>query len=131
MSKEAREKLKQRPVLVLFYMDGCRHCQANQPAWEEAKEKMKGKMKVAEIEAKETPPEEDVSSFPTMMVIRKNGEKKSISGTKKSGGEILKGLKLRNEGGSRVRRRHTRGRATRGRNRKLRHRTLRNHVALV
>jgi thiol-disulfide isomerase/thioredoxin len=127
MSKEAaRKKLEDRPVMVLFYMIGCPHCQRNQPAWEEAKKKMKGKMKVAEIEANETPEETGVSSFPTMMVIKKDGKKKMIAGAQENGGAILRGLGL-----STKPRRNTLRRLASRRNRKLRHSTLRNHVALV
>ena len=134
MSKEAaRKKLQERPVMVLFYMDGCQHCERNQPAWEDAKKKMKGKMNTVEIEANETPEETGVSSFPTMMVIEKSGKKKMIAGAQDSGGAILAGLKLLPAGGSRSTksRRHSLRRLASRRNRKLRHRTLRNHVALV
>lgn len=116
--------------MILYYLDGCGHCAKNRPAWDDAKKKMEGKVDIKEIEATQAP--SNIRSFPTMVVLGVDGtETASISGAKTSGKEILKGLKLRNEGGSRVRRRHTRGRATRGRNRKVRHRTQRNYVALI
>ena len=31
--------LKRRPLLVLFYMNGCSHCIANKPMWDEMKKK--------------------------------------------------------------------------------------------
>jgi len=119
--------------MILYYMDGCGHCAHNQPAWEDAKKKMKGKAEIKEIESANAP---TIKSFPTMVFIA-DGKEESISGAKDSGDQILKELKIRNEGGSRgsrgsrVRRRNTRGRATRGRNRKIRHRTLRNNIAFV
>ncbi len=117
--------------MILYYMNGCKHCEANQPAWDQAKDEMKEKAEIKEIESVNAP---TIKSFPTMVFIAANGKEESISGKKDSGDQILKELKIRNEGGSRgsrVRRRNTRGRATRGRNRKIRHRTLRNHIAFV
>jgi thioredoxin-related protein len=127
MSKEAaRKKLEQKPVMVLFFMTGCPHCERNKPAWDEAKEKMQGKIRVEEIEANETPEETGVSSFPTMVLYKKKGKPKMIAGAQTSGGAILKGLGLSTKSGL-----NPRGRSTRRRNRKLRHRTRRNYVTLV
>ena len=96
--KEAAKKLlKKQHLLVLFFMDGCSHCEANKPAWEEAKKK--SKVPTAEIEASATP-EEEASGFPTM----KYGNK-TISGQKESGDEILNELKVpkKSTGGKRLR----------------------------
>ena len=120
----AERKLKQRPVLVLFYMDGCPHCKTNEKAWKEAKKKYGGN--TAEIESAEAT---GVTSFPTMKYISEGGQESTISGAQTSGDEILQKLNVPSSGGRR-RRRSTR-RTNNRRNRKLRHRTLRNHVALV
>ena len=124
MSAEA--KLKQRPVLVLFYMDGCKHCKHNEKAWKEAKKKYGGN--TAEIESAEVPESAGVTAFPTMKYITEGGQEESITGAQESGDEILSKLKVPSTGG---RRKRTFRRAHSRRNRKLRHRTLRNHVALV
>ena len=123
----AERKLKQRPVLVLFYMDGCSYCKQNEKAWKEAKKKYGGN--IAEIESAEVPESAGVTAFPTMKYISEGGQEKSISGAQQSGDEILQKLNVPSSGGRR-RRRSTR-RTNNRRNRKLRHRTLRNHVALV
>jgi glutaredoxin len=123
----AERKLKQRPVLVLFYMDGCPHCKTNEKAWKEAKKKYGGN--TAEIESAEVPPSTGVTSFPTMKYISEGGQESTISGAQTSGDEILQKLNVPSSGGRR-RRRATR-RTNNRRNRKLRHRTLRNHVTLV
>ena len=88
--KEAENVLKKRPLLVLFFMDGCSHCMANKPAWEDAKGK--AGVPTVEIEASAVPDSEGVSGFPTMKMIDSNGKKKEISGQKESGDEILKEL---------------------------------------
>ena len=93
----ARKLLKKQHLLVLFFMDGCSHCEANKPAWEQAKKK--SKVPTAEIEASATP-EEEANGFPTM----KYGNK-TISGQKGSGDEILNelGVPKKTTGGKRLR----------------------------
>lgn len=113
--KEAEKLLKTRPILVLFFMDGCGHCEANKPAWEQAKKK--AGMKAVEIESSAVPDSEGVSGFPTMMLKDSSGTKE-ISGEKQSGDQILSELGVKKGG-----RRKT-GRRT---SRKLR-RTLRSYL---
>jgi len=118
----ARKLLKKQPLLVLFFMDGCSHCEANKPAWEEAKKK--ANVPTAEIEASATP-EEEATGFPTM----KYG-KKAISGQKESGDEILDELKVpKKSSGGRRNRLRTGRRINRLRGGKSRHRTLRSYVS--
>jgi hypothetical protein len=121
--KEAAKKLlKKQPLLVLFFMDGCSHCEANKPAWEEAKRK--ANVPTAEIEASATP-EEEATGFPTM----KYGNK-TISGQKESGDEILNELKVpKKSSGSGRHRLRTGRRVNRLRGGKSRHRTLRSYIS--
>lgn len=121
----AKKALRQRPCLVLFYMIGCPHCEANKPAWEDAKAKAPKDMEVLEVDADATPEEEGVNGFPTMKMKKADGTETVLSGKQSSGEEILEGLKVKSKGGSRRRRR-----THRIRNRKLLRRTLRNYVAL-
>jgi len=124
--EEAKKLLKTRPLLVLFFMDGCPHCEANKPAWEEAKKK--ADVPTAEIEASATP-EEEATGFPTMKYKSKT-ETKEISGQKESGDEILDELKVpkKSSGGRRRRGRSLRY-VNRNGGRKTRHRTLRSYIA--
>jgi len=123
-TEEAEELLQTKPLVVLFYMDGCPHCEANKPAWEDFKKSCK--LPVAEIESNETPSSSGVSGFPTMIYIKKDGSKKTIEGKRGSGKEIAKELDVPTSGGRRPARR-TRHRSVR----KLRRRTLRNYVSFV
>lgn len=126
--KDAETLLKKRPILVLFFMDGCPHCAANKPAWDSLKSQTN--IPMAEIEASATPESTGVFGFPTMMFITEKGETRKTEGQKSSAEEIKKELKMskKKKGGSR--RRVARG-LTNRRNRKFRHRTLRNYVSLV
>lgn len=130
--EDAKKALEKRPVLVLFFMEGCPHCEANKPAWDELK-KEHPEEEFVEIEADATPDDEGVSGFPTMKHKKADGSEKVTSGEKHSAKEIETELGVGpKKGSSRGRRSSKRSlrRTHRGRNRKLRHSTLRNHVSL-
>ena len=80
--EDAERVLQKRPLLVLFFMNGCPHCEANKPAWEQAKKKIKGGATVAEIEAEATPDSAGVSGFPTMKYVDATGKETVTSGQK-------------------------------------------------
>ena len=123
--EEAKELLKTQPLLVLFFMDGCPHCEANKPAWEEAKKK--ANVPTAEIESSATP-EEEATGFPTMKYKSSEGTKET-SGKKNSGDEILDELKVpKKSAGGRRRRLRSRRHINRRGGRKSRHRTLSSYV---
>ena len=123
--EEAKELLKKQPLLVLFFMDGCPHCDANKPAWEEAKKK--ANVPTAEIESSATP-EEEATGFPTMKYKSSEGTKET-TGQKKSGDEILEELKVpKKSTGGRRRRLRSRRHVNRRGGRKSRHRTLSSYV---
>ena len=131
--EDAKKALQKRPVLVLFYMIGCPHCEANKPAWEDAKKQVDDETEIIEVEASATPEEEGVNGFPTMKYKDKSGKETETSGQKESGKEIVEELKVpKKKGGSRRRSSAKRSlrRTHRRRDRKLRHRTLRNYVSL-
>ena len=123
-SQEAEKVLQQRPLVVLFYMDGCPHCEANQSAWNDFKSSCK--LPMAEIESNETPSSSGVNGFPTMVYYKKDGTEKSIEGKRSSGKEIAEELDIPKSGGRRATRRRRNRRV-----RHLRHRTSRNYVPLV
>jgi len=133
-SKQDAEKLLQkRPALVLFYMIGCPHCEANESAWKEAKQRVKKESpetEVVEIEAENTPMSAGVHSFPTMIYKSRGGDEKKVEGAQQNASELLSNVGLKLKGGSRRRRGVTR-RLSNARLRKFRHRTLRNYVPLV
>lgn len=123
--EEAKKLLKQRPLLVLFFMDGCPHCDANKPAWEEAKRK--AGVPTAEIESSATPAEE-ATGFPTMKFKSEKGSKE-ISGQKESGDEILDELEVpKKSSGGRRRGLRSRRHINRRGGRHSRNRTLRSYV---
>jgi phage portal protein BeeE len=123
-TQEAEEILQEKPLVVLFYMEGCPHCAANKPAWDKFKKSCK--LPMAEIEANETPSSSGVNGFPTMMYIKEGGERTVISGKRESAKDIAKELGVPTSGGRRATRRRSHARR-----RQLRHRTSRNYVPLV
>ena len=131
--QDAERVLQKRPLLVLFFMNGCPHCESNKPAWDQAKKKMKmmkGGATVAEIEAEATPDSAGVSGFPTRKYIDASGKETVTTGEKQSGDQILKDLGAPVSSASSALRAGARRRRTHRRTRKLRHRTLRNYVSL-
>ena len=122
--EEAKKLLKTRPLLVLFFMDGCPHCEANKPAWEQAKKK--AGVRTVEIEASATP-EEEATGFPTMK-YKSNDGTTEISGQKETGDQILTELKVPKSAGGARRRLRSYRRVNRLRGGKTRHRTLRSYV---
>lgn len=90
---DVKQKLKRRPLLVLFYMEGCSHCEANKPKWDEFTRKH-SKIPFVEIESVNVPPEENVSGFPTMKFKPKRGRERTISGQQESASEIERKLGL-------------------------------------
>jgi hypothetical protein len=131
--QDAKRALQNHPVLVLFFMTGCPHCESNKPAWDEAKKKVGKDVKVMEIESSATPDDEGVSGFPTMRYVDKSGKKTETTGQKQSGDQIVQELGVTPKKGSSRRSRTVRARrrlnATRKRS--LRHRSLRNNVSLI
>ncbi len=105
--EDARRSLRKRPVLVLFFMTGCPHCIHNEPAWKAASKKMKGKVKIVRVESKDVPPEEGVSSFPTMKYRPAHGPDRVLPGSQKTGRDILMKLGLKGEQGTRRRKADT------------------------
>jgi len=111
--EEARRSLRSRPALVLFFMNGCPHCVRNEPAFRAAAKKMKGKAKIVRVESKDVPPEEGVTSFPTMKYRPAHGPDRVLPGSQTKGTEILSKLGLK--GGPATRRRKADTRRTRRR----------------
>lgn len=126
--KVAERMLQKRPVLVLFYMIGCPHCEANEKAWKEASKKVGGAIQTLRIDADATPESTGVSGFPTMKYIDKSGKETVTTGAKESGDEILSELQVPTS--TRGGRRRSRRSRTHRLSRKLRYRTLRNYVSL-
>ena len=110
-----------RIAVVYFYMIGCPHCEHMRPAWKDAKKNMKN-VRVEEKESREVGPDDDVSSFPTIVVRKDGKEIKRIEGARDKGTQILSELGLRRSSARK-------GRTHRGKG-KLRNRTLRNYKSL-
>jgi len=85
--------LKRRPLLVLFYMNGCSHCIANKPMWDEMKKKY-SHIPVEEVESANVPYDEHVSGFPTMKYKPAKGRERTVSGQQASAADLARKLGL-------------------------------------
>ncbi len=113
---------KERPRVIFFFMNGCPHCERTWPAWDKAKGDLRKVADVEEKESAEVSPDDGVSSFPTIVVMKGDSEVKRVEGARENPKQIIKELGLR--------RRSARGRRTHRRRRQLTKRTLRNYKAL-
>jgi thiol-disulfide isomerase/thioredoxin len=125
--EEAKKILQKKPILVMFFMDGCPHCESTMPHWD----KMAGahpEIETVKIEASATPDDSGVSGFPTMEYHPPSGGSvKRIDGERASPAQIEADLGLRVKGGRRRRTLRNRNR----RSRKFRHRSLSRHIAFI
>ncbi len=115
--EEVHDLIKRQdiPVMVIYYMIGCPHCQAMEGKWEELAKNTSGKAKVVKIEAEKT---KEVSGFPTAKIAKKGKIVKTLEG----GGQSVDQLKSALLGGN--------GGFRRGRSRRLRRRARKTHRAL-
>lgn len=109
--EEVKRLLEEKePMVVFFYMEGCPHCEKTKPAFDEADT---GDLPKIEVEASATPEEAEVSGFPTMKKIDKEGKEVTTSGEKTEAKEIEKELEIeepkekKEKGGRRRRRSRT------------------------
>lgn len=104
------DKMILQKVVILYWMDGCPHCEANEKAWKEfCKTSKKDKVATRKVESANVPTDKNVGSFPTMVLEIDGKEVKRTTGAKQSGKEIKEALGVR--GGSRrhtLRHRHAR-----------------------
>ena len=124
--EEAKQMLAKKPILVMFFMDGCPHCESTMPHWDKMAGAHPG-IEAVKIEASATPDDSGVSGFPTMEYHTSTGEVKRVEGEKASPAEIESALALSRKGGRRRRTLRLRNR----RSRKFRHRSLSRHVSFI
>jgi len=120
---EAVKKLmKEKPIIIFFFMEGCPHCDATRPAWSNLKTAGLP-YEFAEVESAAVPPESGITGFPHFQVVRKNGDVKTSDGRKETAKELADSLGLNINGNKRAglrRLRRTRRRNTRRLTRRVR-----------
>jgi len=127
--EEAMKALKQRPLLVIFFMDGCSACEGTHAAWNDAKEKTD--IPTIAIESSAVPDGEATEGFPTIKYQGEDGKDTVVTGSKKTGDELLDAVKAprKKSNGGRRRRLRSRRNVNRRGGRKSRHRTLSSYVS--
>jgi thiol-disulfide isomerase/thioredoxin len=74
-NKTSLEGMSNQKELNYFYMDGCPHCTAFDPKWDEFKSSYNGSLKLNKIESANAPKSLGISGFPSILIVA-NGEKK-------------------------------------------------------
>ena len=122
--KDIKKFLKSsKPVAIFFYMDGCPHCEAMKPIWNELEHETPNTEFVA-IESANVPSELGIMGYPKFMKIEGGKQVRTADGEMTK--QDLKG-KLLTAGGRRRRNRSHRLRRTR---RKVLHRSTRRNIPL-
>lgn len=117
--EEVKKLMKQKPIIIFFFMNGCSRCEATRPAWKELTQ-MSLPFQFAEVESAAVPLDIGVRGFPHFHMVDKKGKVKKVDGEKLSVKDLTASLGLKS-GGSR--RRNTRRLVRRVR--KTRHRSYR------
>lgn len=73
--KTSLEGMSNQKQLNYYYMDGCPHCTAFDPKWNEFKSNYNGSLKLNKIESANAPKSLGISGFPSILIVV-NGEKK-------------------------------------------------------
>jgi len=74
-NKTSLEGMSNQKELNYYYMDGCPHCTAFDPKWDEFKSSYSGSLKLNKIESANAPKSLGISGFPSILIVL-NGEKK-------------------------------------------------------
>ena len=112
------EEIKSPNVIILFYMDGCPHCENVKKYWDKLEDNKPSGTKYAQIESAKLP-SDMISGFPTFKKFSNGKEIKTING-EVTNEEFNKQLGL--SGGRRRRFRSRRG--------KRKSRSTRRHIPL-
>lgn len=93
-SDELRSLMKKKGVVIYFFMDGCGHCEATRPAWEELS-RSGIPLEFAEVESSVVSPEFGIRGFPHFHLVDSMGRVKKIDGAKTSKAELANSLGLK------------------------------------
>jgi len=86
--------MKKKGVVIYFFMDGCGHCEATRPAWEELS-RSGIPLEFAEVESSVVSPEFGIRGFPHFHLVDSMGRVKKIDGAKTSKAELANSLGLK------------------------------------
>ena len=82
------------PKVIYYHLEGCPYCVKTMAPWEEVK-KMGYPYKFYKVESSAIPEEFEIHGFPQFHIREKNGSKRTVEGSKETGKELEKALKLK------------------------------------
>lgn len=111
--EEVKKLMKQKMIIIFFFMNGCGHCEATRPAWEQLASSGLP-YQFAEVESAAVSPQTGIRGFPHFHLVDKRGKVTKIDGEKTNIADLKRslGIKVKKGGRSkslRARRRNTRG----------------------
>ena len=93
-SEELKNFMNKKGVVIFFFMDGCGHCEATRPAWEQLS-RSGFPLEFAEVESSVVSPEFGIRGFPHFHLVDSKGRVKKVDGEKTSKSELANSLGLK------------------------------------
>ena len=106
---EVLKLMKQKGIIIFFFMNGCGHCEDTRPAWTELT-RSGLPYQFAEVESAAVSPQTGISGFPHFHLVDKDGKVTKVDGEKTNISDLTNslGIKLKKAGGSKSLRRSLR-----------------------
>jgi len=92
-SDEVKEFMKKRNIIIFFFMDGCGHCEATRPAWQELS-RSRLPYQFAEVESANVSPEFEIQGFPHFHLVDSKGKVRTVDGARSTKSELASALGL-------------------------------------
>ena len=91
--EQVKKIMKEKPIVIFFYMEGCPHCEETKPTWNKLTHSQLP-YQFYEVESSVVPPETGITGFPHFLVNHKDGSSTSADGRKENVEELKSALKL-------------------------------------
>jgi hypothetical protein len=103
---EVMKLMKEKGIIIFFFMNNCGHCEATRPAWTQLSQSGLP-YQFAEVESAAVSPQTGILGFPHFHLVEKNGKVRKVDGEKTNISDLAKslGIKLKKGGASKSLRR--------------------------
>jgi len=91
--EDIKNFMKKRNVIIFFFMDGCGHCEATRPAWQELS-RSRLPYQFAEVESAHVSPEFGIQGFPHFHLVDSKGKVRKVDGARSTKSELASALGL-------------------------------------
>ena len=93
-AKEVEALMRKKGVVIFFFMEGCSHCEATRPAWEQLSQSGLP-YEFAEVESAAVSPQFGIQGFPHFHMKEKSGKVVKVDGEKTTKDDLAKALGIK------------------------------------